>query len=99
MSPPPLSNSISDHYQRDFEELRSVELIETQRREEQARRAREEKDRRVRQVCSTGPYNHILHLFHTSSFLHTLALFLLHLHHLTAFRLPRCEVVVNLSDY
>lgn len=37
-------------HQRDFEELRSIELIETQRREEAARRAREEKDRRVRQA-------------------------------------------------
>lgn len=35
--------------QRQFEELRNAELVETQRLEEQERRHREEKERRMRQ--------------------------------------------------
>jgi len=44
---------LRDH-QREFEELRTAELIETQRLEEQARRRREEKERRLKQQAEVA---------------------------------------------
>ena len=38
------------HHQNQYQELFNAELVETQRREEKARRTREEKDRRLRQA-------------------------------------------------
>merc|ERR1719198_1521094 len=44
---------LRDH-QREFEELRTAELVETQRLEEQARRRREEKERRLKQQAEVA---------------------------------------------